>query len=182
MLGRCSLHLRDSSHSREVLGQRPALGCPSVTKGFGSISVNSELSLISAPQIHGLSTAPPPTPSHECFPSPTLGPGVSLAPTFSGSPSTPCSVCWPPSLGSVCLKLSLGGGCLSSTCSPYAASYDVVLLAHRGPKNFSVTTLLCFLRQDVYAYRQVGVPDCRIFTVNPKGELIQERTKGNKSS
>ncbi|XP_005587150.2 phosphatidate phosphatase LPIN2 isoform X4 [Macaca fascicularis] len=35
---------------------------------------------------------------------------------------------------------------------------------------------------DVYAYTQVGVPDCRIFTVNPKGELIQERTKGNKSS
>nr|XP_005997936.1 PREDICTED: phosphatidate phosphatase LPIN2 [Latimeria chalumnae]XP_014345059.1 PREDICTED: phosphatidate phosphatase LPIN2 [Latimeria chalumnae] len=35
---------------------------------------------------------------------------------------------------------------------------------------------------DVYAYKQVGVPDCRIFTVNPKGELIQERTKGNKSS
>uniref|UniRef100_A0A669P555 phosphatidate phosphatase n=1 Tax=Phasianus colchicus TaxID=9054 RepID=A0A669P555_PHACC len=35
---------------------------------------------------------------------------------------------------------------------------------------------------DVYAYMQVGVPDCRIFTVNPKGELIQERTKGNKSS
>lgn len=39
-----------------------------------------------------------------------------------------------------------------------------------------------FLLQDVYAYTQVGVPDCRIFTVNPKGELIQERTKGNKSS
>lgn len=38
------------------------------------------------------------------------------------------------------------------------------------------------LLQDVYAYTQVGVPDCRIFTVNPKGELIQERTKGNKSS
>ncbi|XP_073187577.1 phosphatidate phosphatase LPIN2 isoform X5 [Lepidochelys kempii] len=35
---------------------------------------------------------------------------------------------------------------------------------------------------DVYAYTKVGVPDCRIFTVNPKGELIQERTKGNKSS
>ncbi|XP_010142048.1 PREDICTED: phosphatidate phosphatase LPIN2 isoform X2 [Buceros rhinoceros silvestris] len=35
---------------------------------------------------------------------------------------------------------------------------------------------------DVFAYMQVGVPDCRIFTVNPKGELIQERTKGNKSS
>nr|XP_008173212.1 phosphatidate phosphatase LPIN2 isoform X1 [Chrysemys picta bellii] len=35
---------------------------------------------------------------------------------------------------------------------------------------------------DVFAYTKVGVPDCRIFTVNPKGELIQERTKGNKSS
>lgn len=36
--------------------------------------------------------------------------------------------------------------------------------------------------QDAYAYKQVGVPDTRIFTVNPKGELIQEKTKGNKSS
>ncbi|XP_063155217.1 phosphatidate phosphatase LPIN2 isoform X2 [Candoia aspera] len=35
---------------------------------------------------------------------------------------------------------------------------------------------------DVFAYMQVGVPDCRIFTVNPKGELIQEQTKGIKSS
>uniref|UniRef100_A0A8C9T6N0 phosphatidate phosphatase n=1 Tax=Scleropages formosus TaxID=113540 RepID=A0A8C9T6N0_SCLFO len=35
---------------------------------------------------------------------------------------------------------------------------------------------------DVFAYKQVGVPDCRIFTVNPKGELIQEQTRGNKSS
>ncbi|KAM3928749.1 phosphatidate phosphatase LPIN2 isoform 2-T2 [Leptodactylus fuscus] len=35
---------------------------------------------------------------------------------------------------------------------------------------------------DVFAYVKVGVPDCRIFTVNPKGELIQERTKGNKTS
>ncbi|XP_069777845.1 phosphatidate phosphatase LPIN2 isoform X2 [Narcine bancroftii] len=35
---------------------------------------------------------------------------------------------------------------------------------------------------DVCAYKQVGVPDYRIFTVNPKGELIQEQTKGNKSS
>ena len=37
-------------------------------------------------------------------------------------------------------------------------------------------------RQDVFAYKEVGVPVCRIFTVNPKGELIQEQTKGNKSS
>ncbi|XP_059184903.1 phosphatidate phosphatase LPIN2-like isoform X2 [Centropristis striata] len=35
---------------------------------------------------------------------------------------------------------------------------------------------------DAYAYKQVGVPDTRLFTVNPKGELIQERTKVNKSS
>ncbi|XP_018123408.1 phosphatidate phosphatase LPIN2 isoform X1 [Xenopus laevis] len=35
---------------------------------------------------------------------------------------------------------------------------------------------------DVFAYIKVGVPDCRIFTVNPKGELIQERSKGNKTS
>ncbi|XP_077411234.1 phosphatidate phosphatase LPIN2-like isoform X2 [Vanacampus margaritifer] len=35
---------------------------------------------------------------------------------------------------------------------------------------------------DVLAYRQAGVSDCRIFTVNPKGELILEQTKGNKTS
>ncbi|XP_077458903.1 phosphatidate phosphatase LPIN2 isoform X2 [Stigmatopora argus] len=35
---------------------------------------------------------------------------------------------------------------------------------------------------DAYAYTQVGVINTRIFTVNPKGELIQEMTKGNKSS
>ncbi|XP_067359462.1 phosphatidate phosphatase LPIN2-like isoform X1 [Channa argus] len=35
---------------------------------------------------------------------------------------------------------------------------------------------------DAYAYKQIGVPDTRIFTVNPKGELMQEKTKGNKSS
>uniref|UniRef100_A0A7N6APG7 phosphatidate phosphatase n=1 Tax=Anabas testudineus TaxID=64144 RepID=A0A7N6APG7_ANATE len=35
---------------------------------------------------------------------------------------------------------------------------------------------------DSYAYKQVGVPDTRIFTVNPKGELMREKTKGNKSS
>ncbi|XP_034022928.1 phosphatidate phosphatase LPIN2-like isoform X2 [Thalassophryne amazonica] len=35
---------------------------------------------------------------------------------------------------------------------------------------------------DAYAYKQVGVPDAKIFSVNPKGELIQEMTKGNKST
>ncbi|CAB1315455.1 unnamed protein product, partial [Coregonus sp. 'balchen'] len=36
--------------------------------------------------------------------------------------------------------------------------------------------------EDAYAYKEVGVRDTRIFTVNPKGELIQEKNKGNKSS
>ncbi|XP_043977593.1 zgc:123305 isoform X2 [Gambusia affinis] len=35
---------------------------------------------------------------------------------------------------------------------------------------------------DVFAYKQVGVSESKIFTVNPKGELIQEISKGNKSS
>uniref|UniRef100_A0AAX7VSS2 phosphatidate phosphatase n=1 Tax=Astatotilapia calliptera TaxID=8154 RepID=A0AAX7VSS2_ASTCA len=35
---------------------------------------------------------------------------------------------------------------------------------------------------DVFAYKKVGVPACRIFTVNPKGELILEQAKGNKTS
>ncbi|XP_078508230.1 phosphatidate phosphatase LPIN3 isoform X2 [Lissotriton helveticus] len=35
---------------------------------------------------------------------------------------------------------------------------------------------------DVYAYKEVGLPESRIFTVNPKGELIQELTKATKSS
>ncbi|NWU81729.1 LPIN3 phosphatase, partial [Onychorhynchus coronatus] len=35
---------------------------------------------------------------------------------------------------------------------------------------------------DVYAYKQVGLPESRIFTVNPRGELMQELTKNNKST
>ncbi|XP_047193848.1 phosphatidate phosphatase LPIN2-like isoform X1 [Hippoglossus stenolepis] len=35
---------------------------------------------------------------------------------------------------------------------------------------------------DVFAYKQVGVPVFRIFTVNPRGELILEQAKGNKTS
>ncbi|KAL2296838.1 hypothetical protein Nmel_014889, partial [Mimus melanotis] len=35
---------------------------------------------------------------------------------------------------------------------------------------------------DVYAYKQVGLPESHIFTVNPKGELIQELTKNQKST
>ncbi|XP_076146568.1 phosphatidate phosphatase LPIN2-like isoform X2 [Alosa pseudoharengus] len=35
---------------------------------------------------------------------------------------------------------------------------------------------------DVFAYKHVTVPICRIFTVNPKGELIQEQSKSNKTS
>ncbi|XP_040919742.1 phosphatidate phosphatase LPIN1 isoform X2 [Toxotes jaculatrix] len=35
---------------------------------------------------------------------------------------------------------------------------------------------------DVYSYKEVGVPLNRIFTVNPKGELVQEHAKTNISS
>ncbi|XP_051578569.1 phosphatidate phosphatase LPIN2-like isoform X2 [Myxocyprinus asiaticus] len=35
---------------------------------------------------------------------------------------------------------------------------------------------------DVFAYKYVGVPSCHIFTVNPKGEVIQEQCKSNKTS
>ncbi|KAJ7406496.1 lipin 3 [Willisornis vidua] len=35
---------------------------------------------------------------------------------------------------------------------------------------------------DINAYKQVGLPESRIFTVNPKGELIQELTKNHKST
>nr|XP_016530306.1 PREDICTED: phosphatidate phosphatase LPIN1-like isoform X3 [Poecilia formosa] len=35
---------------------------------------------------------------------------------------------------------------------------------------------------DVYSYKEVGIPLNRIFTVNPKGELVQEHAKTNISS
>lgn len=41
---------------------------------------------------------------------------------------------------------------------------------------------LFYLLQDVFAYRQVGLPESRIFTVNPRGELIQELIKNHKST
>ncbi|NWI71912.1 LPIN3 phosphatase, partial [Todus mexicanus] len=36
--------------------------------------------------------------------------------------------------------------------------------------------------KDVYAYKEVGLPESRIFTVNPKGELVQELAKNHKST
>nr|XP_047902315.1 phosphatidate phosphatase LPIN3 isoform X2 [Anser cygnoides] len=35
---------------------------------------------------------------------------------------------------------------------------------------------------DVYAYRQVGLPESRIFVVNPKGELVQGLVRNHKST
>lgn len=49
------------------------------------------------------------------------------------------------------------------------------------PSCSSHASLAC-LGQDVYAYKQVGLPESRIFTVNSKGELIQELTKNHKST
>lgn len=43
-------------------------------------------------------------------------------------------------------------------------------------------TLRASLTQDVFSYKEVGVPLNRIFTVNPKGELVQEHAKTNISS
>lgn len=43
-------------------------------------------------------------------------------------------------------------------------------------------SLLLYQTQDVYSYKQVGVSLNRIFTVNPKGELVQEHAKTNISS
>ncbi|XP_028822537.1 phosphatidate phosphatase LPIN2-like isoform X2 [Denticeps clupeoides] len=57
--------------------------------------------------------------------------------------------------------------------------------AHREDDSFCVTHVLRVnftFPQDVSAYKHIQVPLCRIFTVNTKGELIQERSKGNKTS
>ncbi|XP_040588756.1 phosphatidate phosphatase LPIN3 isoform X2 [Mesocricetus auratus] len=35
---------------------------------------------------------------------------------------------------------------------------------------------------DVFAYQQVGLPESRIFTVNPRGDLVQELIKNHKST
>lgn len=47
---------------------------------------------------------------------------------------------------------------------------------------FSDSDCLCPCFQDVYSYKEVGIPLNRIFTVNPKGELVQEHAKTNISS
>lgn len=40
----------------------------------------------------------------------------------------------------------------------------------------------CVCLQDVWAYRAVGIPIMRIFTINPKGELKHELTQTFQSS
>ena len=39
-----------------------------------------------------------------------------------------------------------------------------------------------FLFQDAYAYRAVGIPVSRIFTINPAGELKHELTQNFQTS
>lgn len=63
----------------------------------------------------------------------------------------------------------------------------VVVIASNPRDRVSVFTfnsvfLSPFQTQDVYSYKQVGVSLNRIFTVNPKGELVQEHAKTNISS
>ncbi|KAM9839505.1 phosphatidate phosphatase LPIN2-like [Aulostomus maculatus] len=57
---------------------------------------------------------------------------------------------------------------------------DIKNLFHQNPHPFYAA--FGNRESDVFAYKQVGVPVCRIFTVNPKGELILEQAKGNKTS
>uniref|UniRef100_A0A6I8P772 phosphatidate phosphatase n=1 Tax=Ornithorhynchus anatinus TaxID=9258 RepID=A0A6I8P772_ORNAN len=56
------------------------------------------------------------------------------------------------------------------------------LLIEAEPGKGSFPQPLVSLPQDAYAYRQVGLPESRIFTVNPRGELIQELTRNHKST
>lgn len=63
----------------------------------------------------------------------------------------------------------------------------VVVIASNPSNHVSVFTVSSvflppFQTQDVYSYKQVGVSLNRIFTVNPKGELVQEHAKTNISS
>ncbi|KAF3836355.1 hypothetical protein F7725_028913 [Dissostichus mawsoni] len=94
-----------------------------------------------------------------------------------------------------------GPSCLRGpSCSPPAASsLPSTEVIEKKPEKFKIQCLTdiknLFLpnthpfyaafgnrESDVFAYKQVGVPVCRIFTVNPKGELILEQAKGNKTS
>lgn len=54
-----------------------------------------------------------------------------------------------------------------------------IYLSHNA---YNKAQILCLCFQDVFAYKHVQVPTCHIFTVNSKGEVIQELTKGNKTS
>uniref|UniRef100_A0A8C1H561 phosphatidate phosphatase n=2 Tax=Cyprinus carpio TaxID=7962 RepID=A0A8C1H561_CYPCA len=55
--------------------------------------------------------------------------------------------------------------------------YAAIILA-----NLSFKMIFMPNKDDVFSYKEVGVPLNRIFTVNPKGELIQEHAKTNISS
>lgn len=57
-----------------------------------------------------------------------------------------------------------------------------MLPAHTADYIFMKNVVFFPVFKDVFAYKEVGVPVCRIFTVNPKGELILEQAKGNKTT
>ncbi|XP_040186458.1 phosphatidate phosphatase LPIN3-like isoform X2 [Rana temporaria] len=88
------------------------------------------------------------------------------------------------------------GPLLLSPSSLFAALHREVV--EKTPEHFKIACLsdICQLfpdpspfhaafgnrPNDVLAYREVGVPESRIFTVNPKGELTQDLNSGFKSS
>lgn len=49
-------------------------------------------------------------------------------------------------------------------------------------KPLNIPYLICYSLQDVWAYRAVGIPIMRIFTINTKGELKHELTQTFQSS
>lgn len=99
---------------------------------------------------------------------------------------------WPPTKKQTSLRDKSPGNCLCIWYLFEAARYWLtenkfwIIFFVRNWHTVAVlhhwTSHWCLISQDAFAYKEVGVPETRLFTVNPKGELIQERTKGNKSS
>lgn len=65
---------------------------------------------------------------------------------------------------------------------PFYAGYGNRINVSRIVFNSRIFTQSCYALQDVWAYRAVGIPIMRIFTINTKGELKHELTQTFQSS
>lgn len=61
--------------------------------------------------------------------------------------------------------------------NPFYAGYGNRINVRVSMGGVSTVGVVSFLLQDVWAYRAVGIPIVRIFTINPKGELKHELTQ-----